>query len=97
MNKTVLVLKHEFIHMVKSKGFIIITLLFPVLALVALGAYQLIQGIGTKDTPTEAVTIGYVDEAGGFDDTSQAREITLVCYQSPEEATRALLAGDVGE
>jgi len=97
MNKTVLVLKHEFIHMVKSKGFIIITLLFPILCLVALGGYQLIQRIGAEDTPTEVVTIGYVDEAGGFDDTSQSGDITLVCYQSPEEATRALLAGDVDE
>jgi len=97
MSKTVQVLKHEFAHMVRSKGFIIITLLFPVLALVALGAYQLIQGIGTKDTPTEVVTVGYVDEAGGFDDTSQTGDITFICYQSPEGATRALLAGDVDE
>ncbi len=97
MNKTVLVMKHEFIHRVKSKGFIIISLLFPVIALVALGAYQLIQGIGTKDTPTEAVTIGYVDEAGGFDDTSQTVEITFIRYQSTEEATEALLTGDINE
>jgi len=97
MSKTVLVLKHEFIHMVKSKGFIIITLLFPILCLVALGGYQLIQGIGTKDTPTEAVTIGYVDEAGGFDDTSQTGDIIFNRYQSTEEATEALLTGDINE
>jgi len=62
MNKTALVIRHEFTHMVKSKGFIIISLLFPVITLVALGAYQLIQGLGTEDAPTEVITIGYVDE-----------------------------------
>jgi len=98
MSKTFQVIRHEFIGMVKSKGFIIISLLFPVIALVALGAYQLIQGIGTKDTPTEeVVTIGYVDEAGGFDDTSQTGDIIFDRYQSTEEATEALIAGDVEE
>lgn len=97
MNKTVLVIKHEFINMVKTKGFIIITLLFPVLALLALGGYQLVQRIGTQDTPAEIVTIGYVDEAGGFDDTTQIGEITFIRYQSPEEATKALLSGDIDE
>ena len=97
MIKTVQVMKHELINMVKSKGFIITTLLFPVLALLALGVYQFIQGIDTQDTTTNVITIGYVDEAGGFDDTSQAGEIAFIQYQSPEEATKALLAGDVDE
>lgn len=97
MNKTTRVIRHEFIKMVKSKGFIIISLLFPVIALVALGAYQLIQGIGTKDTPIEVVTIGYVDEAGGFDNTSQTGDIIFNRYQSTEGATEAVLTGDINE
>jgi len=97
MNETLQVIKHEFIHMVKTKGFIIITLLFPLIALVVLGGYQLIQRIGPQDTTTEIVSIGYVDEAGGFDDISQTVDITLIRYQSPEEATEALIAGDIEE
>lgn len=97
MNKTIQVMKHEFLRMVKSKGFIIITLLFPLLSLIALGGYQLIQRMGIKDTMPKEVTIGYVDEAGGFDDTRQIGEITFVDYQTPEEATGALLAGDIDE
>ena len=97
MNKTFQVIKHEFIKLVRSKGYIIVSLLFPLLALAVLGGYQLIQRIGTPDTTTEAVSIGYVDEAGGFDDTSQIGEITFVRYQSPEEATEALIAGDIEE
>jgi len=97
MNKTVQVAKHEFINMVKSKGFIIVTLLFPMLALLALGGYQLIQRTGTEDTTPEIVTIGYVDEVGEFDDTDESGEITFLRYESSEEATKALLTGDISE
>jgi len=97
MDKTFQVIKHEFIQMVKSKSFIIVTLLFPILALLILGGYQLIQRIGTQDTTTEAVSIGYVDKVGGFNDTSQTVEITFIRYPSPEEATEALIAGDIEE
>ena len=97
MNEILHVIKHEFIHMVKTKGFVIITLIFPLLALAVLGGYQLIQRIDTQDTTTEIVSIGYVDEAGGFDDISQTVEIALMRYQSPEEATEALIAGDIEE
>ena len=97
MDKTFQVIKHEFIQMVKSKSFIIVTLLFPILALLILGGYQFIQRIGTQDTTTEAVSIGYVDKVGGFNDTSQTVEITFIRYPSPEEATEALIAGDIEE
>lgn len=97
MNETLQVIKHEFIHLVKTKGFVIITLMFPVIALAVLGGYQLIQRIGTQDTTTQIVSIGYVDEVGGFDDISQTVEITLIRYQSPEEAIEALVAGDIEE
>ena len=97
MSETFQVIKHEFIHMFKSKSFIIVTLLFPILALSVLGGYQLIQRIGTQDTTTEAVSIGYVDEVGGFDDANQTVEITFIRYQSPEEATEALVAEDIEE
>jgi len=97
MNKTFQVMKHEFLHMVKSKGFIIITLLFPLLALIALGGYQLIQSMGIKDTMPKEVTIGYVAEVAGFDNTRQIGEITFVDYQAAKEATGALLAGDIDE
>ena len=97
MNKTVRIIKHEFIKMVKSKGFIIVTLLFPILALTALGGYQLIKRMGIDDQTPTAVTIGIVDEAGGFDDSIDYGEITFAHYESAEEATKALLMGDIDE
>ena len=97
MRKTLKVTKHEFINMVRSKGFIIVTLLFPLLALAVFGGYQLIQQISTPETPTEKTVIGYVDEAGGFDDTSSTGEIIFRQYTSPETATQALISGDIDE
>ena len=97
MNKTSQVAKHEFIKLVKSKGFIIVSLLFPLLALLLIGGYQLIQRINAESVEEKAVTIGYVDQASGFDNIGNYGEISFVHYESKEEATNALLAGDVDE
>jgi len=98
VNKTILILKHEFGQTIKRKGFVIMTLAFPLIALLAIGIYQIVQGIDTPPAPDEEVTIGYVDEVGGFDDyTSQPGGITLTAYLTQEAATGALLAEDISE
>ncbi len=98
MNKTVLILKHEFWQTIKRKGFVIMTLAFPMIALLAIGIYQIVQGIDTPPAHADAVIIGYVDEVGVFEGyTEQPGEITFVAYQTQEEATSALLAEDVSE
>jgi len=61
MNKTILILKHEFGQTIKRKSFIIMTLAFPVLALIAIGIFGFIQGMEKPSPPGEVVTIGYVD------------------------------------
>lgn len=100
MNKTILILKHEFRQTIKRKGFIIMTLAFPVLALIAIGIFSFIQGIEKPPAPGEEVTIGYVDEVGNFSGyTEQPGEptVTLIGYDTAEEATSALLAGEISE
>jgi ABC-2 type transport system permease protein len=98
MNKTVLILKHEFWQMIKRKGFVIMTLAFPLIVLFAIGIYQIVQGIDTPPALDEEVTIGYVDEVGIFEGyTEQPGGITLVAYKTQGEATSALLAEDVSE
>ena len=98
MNKTVLILKHEFLHTVKRKGFIIMTLAFPMIGLTAMGIFQLVQGMDTPPAPDEEVTIGYVDEVGIFKSyTGQLGGITLTAYETQEEATSTLLAEDISE
>ena len=95
MNKTLLVFRHEFLHTIKKKGFIIITLIVPVLALIAIGVFQLIS---TDEPPVvETTTIGYVDEAGGFDKYTAQGYINLFRFDTADEATAALINGDVPE
>jgi len=95
MNKTLLIFRHEFLHMIKRKGFIILTLIVPVLALIGIGVFQLVS---TDEPPlVETVTIGYLDEAGGFDQYTTQGYIELVRFDTPGDATAALINGDVSE
>jgi ABC-2 type transport system permease protein len=95
MNKTLLIFRHEFLHMIKRKAFIILALIVPVLALIGIGVFQLVS---TDEPPlVETVTIGYVDEAGGFDQFTTQGYIELVRFDTPSDATAALINGDVSE
>ena len=96
MDKILRVIKHEFIGLVKQKGYIIISLLFPLLSFAAIGGYQIFQNI-TAEEEDEIPTVGYVDQIGGFIDTSQTAEIDLVQYSSPDDARVALIAEDIDE
>jgi len=98
MNKTVLILKHEFRQTIKRKGFVIMTLAFPLIGLLVIGIYQIVQVVDTPPVLDEEVAIGYIDEVGGFDDyINQSGGITFVAYQTEEKATGALLAEDISE
>ncbi|MGD2064901.1 MAG: ABC transporter permease [Dehalococcoidia bacterium] len=95
MNKTLLILRHEFLHMMKRKGFIILTLIVPVLALIGIGIFQLASP--SEPSVVETTTIGYVDEAGGFDQYTAQGYIELVRFSTQDAATAALINGDVYE
>jgi ABC-2 type transport system permease protein len=94
VNKTLLIFRHEFRHALKRKGFIIMTLIVPVLALLAIGIFQLVSAI-IEPPEVETTTIGYVDEVGGFGQYTAQGNIELVGYDTPDEATKALINGDV--
>jgi len=95
MNKTLLIFRHEFLHMIKRKGFIILTLIVPVLALIGISVFQLVSP--GEPSVVETTTIGYVDEAGGFDQYTAQGYIELVRFDMPGDATAALISGDVSE
>jgi len=97
MNKTGQVAIHEFMKMVKSKGFIIVSLLFPLFTLLAIGGYQLLQSINTQNVESKVTTVGYVDRAGGFDYIGDYGDISFIRYESKEEATSELLVGELDE
>ena len=72
------------------------TLLFPMIGLIAIGIFQIAQGMDTPD-PAETITIGYVDEAGIFNLYTQWDRVELTPYATPEEATDALLGEEISE
>jgi len=96
MNKTLLIFRHEFLHTIKRKGFSIMTLIVPVLALLGIGVFQLVSTI-SEPPVIEITTIGYVDEAGGFDQYTTQGNIELLRFNTPDDATAALINGDVSE
>jgi ABC-2 type transport system permease protein len=95
MNKTTLIARHEFIITVRRKAFIIFTLAFPVLALLAMLASQVITGL--EKPPVEIENIGYVDETGVFSGYTEQGKIELVHFASQDSASKALLDKDIKE
>jgi ABC-2 type transport system permease protein len=96
MNKTLLIFRHEFRQTIKRVGFIIMTLIVPVLALLAIGVFQLVSEV-IEPSEVETTTIGYVDEVGGFDQYTAQGYIELVRYNTHDDATKALINDDVSE
>jgi ABC-2 type transport system permease protein len=71
------------------------TLIVPLIALLLIGVFQLISGVARPTV--EAMTIGYVDELGAFEQYTSQGNITIVRFDTPNEATEALVKGDIGE
>ena len=96
MDKTFLIFRHEFLCTIKRTGFIIMTVIVPLVALLAIGVFQVVSGIA-KPPVAEVTTIGYVDESGGFDQYTNQGKITLIRFDTPDDATEALVEGDIKE
>ena len=98
MNKTIIILKHEFWQMIRRKVFIIMTVIFPVLALLGILGYTIIQGMERgPEEPAEITNVGYVDEVGTFDKLTEGAEISFISYPDEERAKAALLSGEIEE
>jgi ABC-2 type transport system permease protein len=95
MNKTLLIFRHEFRHTIKRTGFIVLTLVPPLLALLGIGIYHIVSGITRPSA--EVTQIGYVDEVGNFDQFTTQGDLTLVRFDTAEAATRALIDQEIKE
>jgi ABC-2 type transport system permease protein len=97
MNRTVLIFRHEFITTLKRTGFIIMTLIIPVIALLAIGISVLISG-ASQPSPVQVTSrIGYVDEGGQISQAATVGNIRLVSYNTAENAFQAMVRGEIGE
>ena len=72
------------------------TVIVPLVALLAIGVFQVVSGIAQPPVQ-EVTTIGYVDESGGFDQYTNQGKITLIRFDTPDDATEALVEGDIKE
>lgn len=93
MNKTFLIFRHEFLKTVRRKGFIILTLALPVLALLGIAVFHIASGITRP--PPEVTRIGYVDEVGGFDQFATQRNTTFIRFDTPDQAKQALVSTNI--
>ncbi len=89
MNKTLLIFKHEFKLHTKRAGYLILTLIVPVLALLAIGIAQLITSL-SNSPDNNILHIGYVDELGLVDEAVDESFVKFIPYASKEQATQAL-------
>jgi ABC-2 type transport system permease protein len=97
MNKSLLIFRHEFLATIKRIGFIILTLALPVLALLAIGATQLISGIVKPSGPAAITNIGYVDKAGGFNQFAAQGNVEMKLYDTTDAALQAMVQKDAKE
>ena len=95
MNKTLLLIKHEFLATVRRKAFIILTIAFPLIALLGIFAGQVIPKMITPTTTIEK--IGYIDKVGIFDQSLKENNIQLIAYSQEDDAKTALVKKDIKE
>jgi ABC-2 type transport system permease protein len=88
-------IKHEFLNTVRRKAFIILTIAFPLIALLAILAGQVLPGMIKTTATTEKV--GYVDEVGTFNQNTSKNNIQLISYSTEEAAKTALEQKDISE
>ncbi len=96
MNKTYTIFINELVTTLKRKGFIITTLSIPVLGILAILIFNLVNGMSSSST-TEIPRVGYVDQVGIFTDYTQRNNIELVAYPSAEQANSDLVSGQIQE
>lgn len=94
MNKTFLIFKHEFLLTVKRAGYLILTLLIPLLALGAIGIGHLMTSF-SKSQEEQIVKIGYVDELGLVDEAVDEGTARFIPYTSKETANQALTSSEI--
>ena len=95
MNKTLLLIKHEFLGTVRRKAFIILTIAFPLIALLGILAGQVLPGMIKTTTTVEKV--GYVDQVGVFTQNTSDCNIHLIPYSTEDAAKTALEQKDISE
>ena len=97
MKKTLFIIKHEFRGMLKRTSYILTTILLPLVALLAIVIYNLVQALTGGATEVKIPKIGYVDQVGIFSEATNQPGAELLAYPSADAAKTALINGDIKE
>ena len=96
MNKISTILKHEFMTTVRRKSFILMTIAFPLLGILGIGAYQIIQGTGEGQPPViETIDVGYVDNTGLFNNYTEYEYVNLISQPDEDAAFDAMTGNEI--
>lgn len=96
MNKTLIILRHEFRKVVRSRSFILLTLALPLIVILGFGIYKGVQELYHPGAPEE-IKIGYVDQTGMFDEYTSQPGAQFILYDGEEKAKEALLDKEIKE
>jgi ABC-2 type transport system permease protein len=97
MKKMLCIVKHEFRGMLKRTSFLITTIVLPLVALVAIVIFNLVQGFSGGAQETKIPKIGYVDQVGIFTEAATQPGAELVAFADAGAAKSALINGDIKE
>lgn len=96
MNKTLIILRHEFRKVVRSKTFILLTLALPLIVSLGFGIYKGVQE-WYHPGAAEEVKIGYIDQTKLFDEYTSQPGALFVPYADEDIAKGALVAKEIKE
>jgi len=96
VNKTYLLFKHEFIQAIKKVGFMVLTFIIPVLALLVIGVIALFNTL-TGPSEKDITIVGYVDHTGIFTEHTDLGIVKLIAFTSEEEALKGLINQEISE
>ncbi len=97
MKKTLIIARHEFTTTIRRISYILLTISFPLLALLGILIYQGVVHWGGDGAPPEEQKIGYVDNTGMFNEYTSPDGVVFILYDTNDEAKEALFEEVVNE
>ena len=97
MKKMLFIIKHEFRGMIKRTSYILTTVLLPLVALLAIVIYNLVQALTGGPAEVKIPKIGYVDQVGFFTDARDQPGAELIAYASADAAKADLINNTIKE
>jgi ABC-type Na+ efflux pump permease subunit len=97
MSKTGIIARHEFMTAVRRLSYILLTISFPLLAILGIAIYGGIALWGGEVPSLLEQNIGYIDNTGLFNEYNTSQGAVFIAYNTSDEARDALLAGNISE